>query len=249
MQITIGQEARVLKTGTNKQGGEWELIAVKSAKGTEYTTFDRKVKHLGVGSVIEVGEPEEKNGKLSFEKVVDVISEVAPGVVSDGKEMGSYKRDIEGIQFEYGLKMEMQEINRVSVEAQTAFNGLVSIFSASTFTVEMAEELKPVWQKALQWVEVKLDASMQNSKPIIRVADKKAPAETIISGKAPESEHPFPNIGALLKWCMDNGISRDKFMEINQVKEKDLPKLNLDTAYDLVLTYLKQNPLTSFVKE
>ncbi len=118
MQITI-KSVRSVKTGTNKKG-EWELIAVVSQKGTEYTTFDKKVKHLGEGSVIEIGEPEEKDGKFSFAKVVEIVKE-ASGSAEGEKAPGpaGYKRDIDGIKAEYDLKAVLQARERVSIEGQS----------------------------------------------------------------------------------------------------------------------------------
>lgn len=51
----------------------------------------------------------------------------------------------------------------------------------------------------------------------------------------------FPHIGALLKWCAERGVSRDKFKEINGItKETDLPKVNLAEAHQLVVDWLKE---------
>jgi len=260
MQITIGQEAKVVKTGTNKQGGAWELIAVKSAKGTEYTTFDKKVKHLGAGSIIEIGEPEENNGKFSFKEVVSVITEVAPAV-AETKEPGAYKRDIDGIQFEYELKARLQQVDRVSIETQTAYNGIIDLAESGVSFGEHMQEFNQLFGKALKWAESRMDESMNPSAGRTKVEPKPAskPAEkpTVTrlprldgqgdggqeaNGKEVDPDHPFPNIGALLTWCSKQGINRAKFIEIVQVKEKDIPNVNIEDAHHVIQDYLKQNP-------
>jgi len=241
MQITIGQSAKVIKTGTNKQGGAWELIVIKSAKGTEYTTFDKKVKHLGAGSVIEIGEPEENNGKLGFPKIVEVITEVAPATV-ETREPGTYKRDTEGIQFEYQLKARLQQIERASIETQTAYNGIIRLAEQG-----VNEDIKLVFRKALKWAESRLDESMKPApkiepKPTLPLDKGKVePGQEPKAEPEPSSE-PFPNIGALLTWCATQGIDRAKFMEILEIKEKDMPKANIGDAHQVIRDYLKQYP-------
>lgn len=87
MEIEV-KASQVVKTGTNKNG-PWELIRVTSADGTEYTTFDKKAKHLGAGAVIDIGEVEIKGNKISFKEIVKVVKE-GQAVAVNG---GGYKAD------------------------------------------------------------------------------------------------------------------------------------------------------------
>jgi len=61
MQITI-KSIKVLKTGTNKTG-EWKLIGVTSDDGTNYATFHKSAENLIPGTVIDIGEPDIKEGE------------------------------------------------------------------------------------------------------------------------------------------------------------------------------------------
>lgn len=72
MQITVGS-TKVAKTGTNKRGA-WELIIVTSQDGTDYRTFHKGVKSLASDTVIDIGEPEIEEGKISF-KEYTIVSE------------------------------------------------------------------------------------------------------------------------------------------------------------------------------
>src|SRR3990172_3227879 len=75
MEIII-KSSQVVKTGTGSKG-DWELIRVTTEDGTEFTTFDKKAKHLTAGAIIDIGNPKTKEGKLSFDKVVNVVREGA----------------------------------------------------------------------------------------------------------------------------------------------------------------------------
>lgn len=93
MEITV-KSVRVASSGTNDKG-EWELICVTTPDGTEFTTFDKKAKHVGEGAVIDIGDPKTKKGKFSFDKVVKIVKEgQAPALGNGG---GQYKADPEKI--------------------------------------------------------------------------------------------------------------------------------------------------------
>ena len=131
MQITV-KEAKVVKTGTNKSG-DWELIRVASEDNTEYTTFDKKAKHLTKGSVIDF-EPIIKEGKCSF-KEFEVISEAPSNVPLPqmSKEDWSDK----------------QRVERASIESQVAYKGLIELMIAKVAPTS-------VGQAAISWALSKL---------------------------------------------------------------------------------------------
>jgi hypothetical protein len=247
MRITI-KSVRTAKTGTG-QKGPWELIAVTSSKGTEYTTFDKKVKHLGEGSVIEIGEPDEKDGKLSFKEVVEVVKEVAPAAPGgNGKEPGGYKRDTDAIQLEYELKAGMQAIERASIEAQTAFNGIITLMGAAIAADKVDDQLRRAVEKALKWAEDKLDNKLSKA-PVPAKAMEKKPAPGKAEEKAEEKPEPrFAHIGALLNYCAEYGIDRAQAMKIWQVKDADLARLDIDSAATLIDDYIRGKHLQKLAK-
>lgn len=233
-----------------KDGKLWELFIVTSMKGTEYVTFDTKVRNLGEGSEIEIGEPEEvKKGKYTSYKFdsVEVLKEIKAGVTGEGrKEPGNYKRDIEGIAFEYELKASMQAIERASIEGQTAYIKVMELASTGLDDAEF----KKLFKKALQWAEAKLDESIEKvtpkpvTKPTMKATAKSAdkPAVVTGTGQVVDPEYPFLHIGALLKWWTDNSGTRKTFMEVLKIKEADFPQVNLAEAHQVLKDYLKEHP-------
>ena len=93
MQITI-KSMRIIREGDGSDGKrayKWVSVMADdgSEKGTEYTTFDAGVFKLGPGSVIDIGDPETKDGKLKFKKVEKVISEVPRATAFRSKSTGT----------------------------------------------------------------------------------------------------------------------------------------------------------------
>lgn len=62
----IKMKTGVTKTGT-KAGDPWELIIIIGDDGSEFTTFDKAAKEVGIGGIIEL-EPVIKAGKTNFTK-------------------------------------------------------------------------------------------------------------------------------------------------------------------------------------
>ncbi len=118
MQIKV-QEAKVLKTGTGKNG-DWELIKVVSDDNTEYTTFDKKAKNT-TGAVIEF-DPIIKEGKLSF-KDFKIVSEAPAGVTTSPQ---MTKED-------WASK---DLVQRTSIEAQVAFKGIIKLVAAGVLPLD-----------------------------------------------------------------------------------------------------------------
>lgn len=238
------QEIKVKEIRGPLGKGEKKFYAVVDEKGGEFTTFDTKIQSIKPGSVLEA--------EIKVEgKYVNIVKwtllqepETHP---RNGKEPGAYKRDLEGIQFEYELKARLQQIERASIEAQTAYNGIIQLWCSpdSAKNAQLSEE---VLQKALKWAESRLDESMKPApkaepKPITKPAKKPVEKPVVqANGKEVDPEHPFPNIGVLLTWCAKEGIDRTKFMEILEIKEKDLPNVNIADAHQAIQDYLKQNP-------
>ncbi len=49
------------------------------------------------------------------------------------------------------------------------------------------------------------------------------------------------DMGALLTWCQEQGISRAKFMEIGEIDEEGMKKVNIEEAYLVVKDYLHEH--------
>ena len=119
MQITV-KSVKVLKTGENKNGS-WSLIGVTSDDGTNYATFHKSAANLNPGAVIEIGQPDIKEGKCSF-KEYTVISEGTPAPHPNGKPDMS-KDDW----------AEKDRLERDARAANTCFMGIIQLASSPNF--------------------------------------------------------------------------------------------------------------------
>uniref|UniRef100_A0A6M3IVD3 Uncharacterized protein n=1 Tax=viral metagenome TaxID=1070528 RepID=A0A6M3IVD3_9ZZZZ len=180
MQITV-KSAKVLKSGTSKSG-EWELIGLTSEDGTNYTTFHKNAKNLTAGTIIDIGEPEIKEGKISF-KEYKVVSE-APAPAGNGKSdshQGMTPADW----------AEKDRVQRLSIESQVAFKGIMEAFSAG--------QLKPDSQyvkTALDWAMAHFKTSQSTTKPLPAVTKSKSDKVD-----ADSSSLVFNNAGELKTAC------------------------------------------------
>jgi len=133
MQITV-KSTRVLKTGTNKSG-DWELIGLTSDDGTTYTTFFKSASSLAPGTVIDIGEPEIKEGKVSFKDftVVSAPPVFAPADKSEGMTPEKWA--------------EKDRAEQWSRECNTCFMGIMNLASSH---YEEVQEL-PLFKAACLW--------------------------------------------------------------------------------------------------
>lgn len=151
MQITV-KEAKVVKTGTSGKG-EWELIRVLSEDNTEYTTFDKKAKHL-TGAVIEF-EPVIKEGKCSFKEFTVITAAPTAAPAGNGDQMSKE---------EWADK---QSLERASIEAQTVFKGTPELVKT------LAEYPKSELAKAAErWAMGKLNGQ-PTTKPLTPTTKEK----------------------------------------------------------------------------
>jgi hypothetical protein len=226
--------------------GEKKFWAIKDPQGGEFTAFDASIAKLTPGSIIEA-EIEVKGKYVNITKWT--LIEAGPAVTQQGGGGGTggqYKRDTEGIRFEYELKAYLQAIERASIEAQTAYNGLIKVLELITISPaaeKLIEKLAPgILKKTLAYAESRLDIAMASKPP----QSPKAPLETEKAGgtspgkaeKPPKTD--FKNVGELLTWALEQGINRTKFLEITQTTEATLPKLNLLDAKQALDEYLKE---------
>lgn len=235
--------------------GEKKFYAVKDAGGAEYTTFDAKVADLNPGSVIEGEITITVKGEKQYINLGEwKLLEAGPlpaGNGHGGGDRGPYKRDTEGIRFEYELKAYIEGVKHISIEAQTAFNGVVKLLEIAMISEKvdtLVAELSPeLWKKALVWAERKFDASMaqQESAPKAPETSRKAPEPSGTglktgNGDPIDPEHPFANVGQLLQWAhKEYQLSKATVMEICGVNEQTLSKLNLVDAHIAIVDYIK----------
>lgn len=235
--------------------GEKKFYAVVDPKGGEFTTFDAGISSVTPGSVIEAEiKVDGRYVNITEWKVL----EAAPAGAGPAPGNGQYKRDTEGIRFEYELKAYIESVKHVSIEAQTAFNGIVKLAEVATISDKidaLVATLSPdLWQKALLWAESRLDTSMAlKSPPEAPKGPKAAPAKarpSVNTKGAPGPQDPAPsegdapqgfgNVGQLLTWAhKEYGLDRAKVMEICGVNEQTLSKLNLLDAHIAIQDYIE----------
>jgi len=254
VEITI-KSLRIIKEGTQAKSGQpykWVSVMADdgSEKGTEYTTFDAGVLKLGPGSVIDIGDPVIKGGKLSFKELVSLVSEgqaseaPVPGP-SESSGAGAYKRDTEAIRLEYGLKAHLQAIERASIEAQTAYNGIMRLSSIPG--IELTDDSAAAYEEAIAWARAKMAATLANQGPSETTGAKSDTGKAAAPGEAPApaaegtpTALSFPHLGALLQWCATKGIDRKGFMKLVGATEATLPHVDIEAAFQAVTDHLRE---------
>ena len=190
--------------------GEKKFYAVVDEAGAEFTTFDTKVKDITPGSVLDI-EPVIK-GKFVNIKEYKIISEGTPKPASPASTNGN--------DMSKGDWEKKQRIERASFEAQTAVKVIL----------EHTDQGAPLYQKALDWCEAKIDANMRAIIKVTKVGkDVQTGAGEYIDPKAP-----FPNVGKLLAWCGEQGISRPDVLKIVGCDEEGMTNINIPDAFKLV---------------
>jgi len=154
MQVTV-KSAKVAKTGTNKNG-DWELIVVTSEDNTDYTTFDKKAKHLTNGSVIDIGEPTIREGKVGFKEFTMVSAPATPPPSSVAKIDTSHEMTPD-------MWAEKDERQRLSIEAQVAYKGIMELAGAHENPI--SEKFEVIFDAALDWAMAHFKTSQPSAKP------------------------------------------------------------------------------------
>ena len=235
-----------IKSGENKNGS-WTNTRITSDTGVVFSTFHKGAQEIAEGDVVEMEVTvNEKGNNFDEYKILEKGS--APAAVpSNGGPpgAGAYKRDTEAIRIEYGLKAHLQAIERASIEGQTAFNGIVSLAN----TRGLDDKLTPIYDEAIAWARAKMKATFVNQGPSEPPRSKSEGGQSETLGKdlaltedkPPEAQR-FPHVGALLARCAELGINRPTFLTIVGATEKDLPKVNVEDAYQAVLQYMANKP-------
>ncbi len=226
MQITI-KSMRIIREGDGSDGKhayKWVSVMADdgSEKGTEYTTFDAGVLKLGPGSVIDIGDPGTKDGKLKFKKVEKVISEVAAVVTPPPP---GPTRETSPEEWK-----EKQLIERASFEAQTAYKGAIELLAARG----MAEEGKELIEAALVWGIKRLNPTLQEAlttMPHLARPEDQKERKTVKPG-----EPHFENPGQLFEKTNKYGVMRGDILKRYSISEKEVSKINPDEMWDQLVT-------------
>ncbi len=166
MNITV-KSSKVAKTGKNEKG-EWSLIVVTADdRGIEYTTFDKKA-HIGPGAVLDIGEPDVKDGKFSFKKCT-VVSEGAGPKTSPANGKSEMSPD---------QWAERDRLEQLSREANACYMGLPALIQATTPDKGLQFEAK---NAALKWA---LDHF--NGKPVASITK---------TSEAPKTDKDWDGLG------------------------------------------------------
>jgi len=193
MQIKV-KSAKVGKTGENKNG-KWELIVVTSEDGTDYTTFHKGAKSLQAETVIDIGEPIIKEGKISF-KEYQIISEPA---------VQSSKNGQPGMTPEAWA--EKDRLERWSRECNTCFMGIMELAKTQDHTIGTFGN---VYAAALDWALAHFKTTPPVTKP--------APAATRPTTGASELKTGslvFANPGEFYSTCLKQfKVQKSKVDEI-----------------------------------
>lgn len=212
MQITV-KSTKVGKTGKSDKG-DWELIVVKSEDGTDYTTFHKSAKNLSPGTVIDIGEPKIKDGKISFKEFTVVSAPAAaPAPASANGQSGMSPE----------AWAEKDRLECRSREANTCFMGLTTMASSPDPLKNMTPDTIARYHDALNAAMVWATAHF--TKPVSAKTEAKpeAKAEPTEADMAFEAMGDFKDLGAFLTRAMNElKMGRAEICEklsINDVKE------------------------------
>ena len=150
MIVTV-KSIKVLKSGTN-QKGSWELVGVTGEDDTSYTTFNKATKNLPPGTIIDIGVPDEdEKGRLSFKEYKVVATTEPP------EETHKPKVKTEMAPADWDRK---QKIERESIEAQTAYKGIMELASSGQGEIIENTKLHDAFNVALDWALARLSTTL-----------------------------------------------------------------------------------------
>lgn len=257
----MSQTAKVKSTSVkegNNSRGPWINTLITTIDGAKIGTFEHSAAGLKEGDEFEY-EPEVKGNKLNikdgtFKILKSSQSTATPGSTDTGHQAARepFKKDTEGMKLEYEYKGILQAIERASIEAQTAYNGVIALITSERITnldEKTRNQFNSLIAKGIKWGESRLELKDKPAPVATPTAkDAKASPDAAVktgAGKAVDASHPFPHIGALLQWWSTQGGTRETFMEVLHVTESEMPRVNLSDAYASLLDYLKAHPKAS----
>ena len=193
-----------------RAGQKWQLVIITGDDGSEFTTFDIKAKEVGIGGMIEL-EPVLKNGKVNFTKftIKKKGTAPAPAAMNGGDD---------------------SPVKRNSIENQSRAERITELWIAGMIARD--DSLVTKLRTWLDQLGSQVKAEPLAPDPVTRPKEQ-SKTET----KIPET---FKNVGEFLTAMANKkpvGLSRTETVEeLIRLKlitsEADLPKLNLDEAWE-----------------
>lgn len=232
-----------VKEGTNEKG-PWVNTRVTGDDGAVFGTFSKSAAEIKKGDLIEL-EPVVKGKNVNFSewKMLEKAAASSDNGGGSASAPAGYKRDTEAIRLEYNLKAYLQQVDRISIEQQSSLHRLVELVIADKLKLD-----NPRVKKALTWAESRFDQKAGAAAPSEAVTTKSDKGETPAPSKTPApaaAEEPiapsFPHVGALLKWCAEQGVDRKAFMSIVGVKEEELARVDIETVHTLIRDHLREH--------
>ncbi len=145
---TITVDEIIVKTGESAKG-PWTLVIIKDDAGSEFTTFDTKLKDLPRGTKLEI-DVEIKKGKANI-KTFKILSQPDSQAAASGEPPST------GSQMSKGDWAAKDDDERASIEAQSVLNAYVALLVGN---VKPDESMERIVFKALKLIEKHIDAQL-----------------------------------------------------------------------------------------
>jgi hypothetical protein len=203
------------KTGTNDKG-EWKLTQITGADGAKFASFDHHASELKAGDTIEAEiEIKGKNNNIKSFKVIENTAPIATLKHVEDKMSPSQWA-------------EKDRIERASIEAQTAFKGIIEL---ATYRADLKfngpDKFSEVLNRALDWAMEKL-----GGKPVTAPTPQKEAVKQPDTVKTTEDK-PARNPDSLKTITdMQKAIHTDFGLQPADI----LKELNLNNWKDMVIT-------------
>ncbi len=212
MQITVTNR----QTRDAEPPKKWKLTKWTAADGIVWSTFDAKARPVNIGDVVEIPAWETDDyDERKFEKGWSVVSQATPDETAKATAAAAST----------GAESDSQK--RLSIERQSTTASFLD-FCGRVVAAGLA--LSPLQQsgldKAFQWGISRFDETPKTSEQ---------EWAKLQSAGTPK------DMGELLTWCQEQGISRAKFMEIGEIDEAGMKQVNVDEACQVIKDYLHEH--------
>ena len=186
-----------------RAGQKWELIIIVGNDGSEFRSFDTKVKEVGIGGVMEI-EPVVKDGRTNIKKFT-ITKKGQPVALSEASSNGEPPE------------------KRQSIEDQTRAYIIADLFKAEKLEAGSSQVVSLLaWLDKLGTPESEKKAEAPTPK-----AEKEAAVSTPAEGE-PWSR--LENVGQLFTRAQSFGLSsRDVYESVGVVKPEEI--IDLDEAW------------------
>ncbi len=221
MEITVTKIKT--KDGEGKKG-PWKLTKWTDEAGTVWSTFDKKARGVGVGAVVDIPEWDSDEYGNDFQKWT-LVAEATPEIAAAAQATNGAA----------------EQEKTLSIERQSTTASFLE-FCGKVVAAGLA--LSPLQQegldKAFIWGTSRYDDAPAVDARTITVTRVGARSESDKAFDKLERDSRFLTVGELRKWCAENGVDTAKFCELVKVKEADIPKVNIDEAYQVIKDYLAE---------